>query len=142
MTQNDKCAMPEPTIGVMTLTGFSVSRCGECVRLGLTDEKGQSRNLLLPFPCLGMLLMTLPDMIDQAIRARTADPTMRHVYPLERCRIEVSQGTNQLIIGLSTGGGFEVRFALSVSEGQEIGERLVQAARLLQGKSTPSLELH
>jgi hypothetical protein len=124
-------AGPAMTVAVSALTHFEVSPCGSCVRLGLLDHQGEAKGLALPFRCLGMLLMTLPSMIEQAIRRQSMDPTMRHVFPLEGWEVEVARGTGQAVLVLSTGNGFKVRFALPRQNAIEIGEKLKACSELL-----------
>ena len=124
---------PEATLGVETLTEFTVSPCGTCVRLGLVDAQGGACGLVLPFRCLGMLLMTLPKVIERAIQAQSSDPAMRHVFQLDSWSMEAEVGGFQLIVGLSAGDGFEgaVRHVRSGCPGDRRGA--MQSAELLVG---------
>ena len=125
--------LPEATLGVETLTEFTVSPCGTCVRLGLVDAQGGACGLVLPFRCLGMLLMTLPKVIERAIQAQSSDPALRHVFQLDGWSMEAEIGGFQLIMGLSAGDGFKVRFAMSAADARAIGGELMQSAELLGG---------
>jgi hypothetical protein len=121
-------APPASELAIATLTGFTISPCGHCVRLGMQDSSGIERGLALPFPCLGMLLMTLPKMIEEALKRQTTDPTMRHVFPLEDWDVEIAMECGQVVVAMSTGGGFRVRFSVPGTTCAVLATRLGEAA--------------
>ena len=64
----------------------------------------------VPTECLNELLMTLPRLVSQALRARYNDSSLRLVFPAEQWRLEKSDDT-RVILTIGTGGGFEASFA-------------------------------
>jgi hypothetical protein len=77
--------------------------------------------------------MTLPKVIERAIQAQSSDPALRHVFQLDGWSMEAEIGGFQLIMGLSAGDGFKVRFAMSAADARAIGGELMQSAELLGG---------
>ena len=69
-------------LGMSALTHFSVCRSGRHVEIGFTDHTGVPAALQIPQECLAKLLMTLPSMIEAALRRSTGNPTLRQVYEL------------------------------------------------------------
>ena len=67
------------------LTTFAVSPDGSTVSINVTDENSEPGSLVLPAECLRALIMSLPEMMQQALRRRYHDPSLRLVYPLGSC---------------------------------------------------------
>jgi hypothetical protein len=80
--------------------------------------------LALPHQALGMLLMTLPKLIETALRQRTGDASLRHVYPVGAWTLEVATDAQSLLLGLSTPDGFAVSFCLSSEDAHRLGRAL------------------
>jgi hypothetical protein len=74
-------ANPARRHGVRSLTHFSVCCSGRHVEIGFTDDAGEPAALQLPQECLGTLLMTLPRMIEMALRRRSGNADLKQVYP-------------------------------------------------------------
>ena len=53
-----------------SLTDCQIDPSGELFRLNLTGVDGSPASLVLPVECLRSLMMTLPDAIERAVRAR------------------------------------------------------------------------
>ena len=108
-----------------TLIDFVISPDGSRISINVTDENAKPGSLILPSECLHALLMSMPAMVQQALRHRHRDPSLRLVYPLGDWRLEMSTEPEKLILTLSTSDGFAVAFAVT---GAEL-ERFAQAAK-------------
>src|SRR6266851_1637481 len=64
------------------LTTWQVDSAGEAFRLNFESVDGQPASLTLPAECLRALLMTLPQLTAQALRAKYRDDTLKVVYPV------------------------------------------------------------
>lgn len=98
------------------LTTFVVAPDGSTISINVTDENSRPGSLVLPADCLRALIMTLPAMMQQALRRRYHDPSLRLVYPLGNWRLETSTEPGKLILTLSASDGFEVAFAVTEDE--------------------------
>jgi hypothetical protein len=89
---------------------------------------------VLPAECLQAMIMSLPEMMRQALQRRYRDPSLRLVYPVGDWRLEGSTEPGKLILTLSTGDGFAVSFALAADQLAHIAyaaRRTGRAATLL-----------
>ena len=91
-------------LGMNALTHFSVCRSGKHVEIGFTDHAGEPVALQLPQECLSMLLMTLPSIIEAALRRRTGNPELRQVYPLGDWQLHLGSEPESIIISLAVIG--------------------------------------
>ena len=107
------------------LTTYDVDTNGEFARLHLKDRSGQACTLVLPTESLTQLLMSLPGMVQKALRNRHGDDSLRLAHPLEGYNVEVGEtsttGDRQYILTLSTSGGFAVSFSGSSSDMASLG---------------------
>lgn len=103
------------------LTTFDVSPDGKSFRLSFTGTDGQPAAIRLPTECLNQLLMTLPSLVSQALRARYKDSSLRVVFPAAEWRLE-SSDDSRLILTIGTGGGFEASFIFERNHLRDIGE--------------------
>ncbi|HVA12028.1 MAG TPA: hypothetical protein VNF99_02145 [Stellaceae bacterium] len=110
------------TIRASKLTTFSVAPDGASISLGVADDRGAASDLVLPTSCLQALVMTLPEMAQQALRRKYADPAVRLVFPVDNWAIETSQSGDRLILTLATADGFRASFALSTDEMARIAD--------------------
>jgi hypothetical protein len=113
-------------LGVQSLTHFSVCCSGRHVEVGFTDQTGEPVALELPQECLSTLLMTLPRMIEMALRRRTGNPELRQVYPLGGWQLHLGSEPHSLIISLATPDGFSVSFCAPFEQAAELGEALAR----------------
>ncbi len=88
------------------LTNVDLASDGSCVRFNLTDENDRAAALELPLECINQMLMTLPHVINQALRSRHQDSSFRLVFPLGDWRLERISGDRRLILTLATDDGF------------------------------------
>ncbi len=98
---------------VQELTTFIVANDGAQLHMNFTCQDVGQVSLSFPTECLQGLMMTLPQMMNQAIRTRYRDQSLRLVYPAENIRIELSSDPKTLIVTLTTPDGFEVSFGLT-----------------------------
>ena len=94
------------------LTTWQVDAGGEAFRLNFEGADGQPISLTLPSDCLRALLMTLPRLTAQALRAKYRDDTLKVVYPVGKWSLQVASDGAHRILTLCTPDGFEVSFAL------------------------------
>jgi hypothetical protein len=110
------------TIRAKHLTTFSVAADGARVAIGVVDEEGQAGTLMLPVECLRAAMMTLPEMMRQALRLQHGDSSLRLVYPVSGWEVEQSTQLDTFIVTLRTPDGFHVSFAMTANDLREIGE--------------------
>ncbi len=94
------------------LTTCQVDSAGEAFRLNFESADGQAASLTLPSECLKALLMTLPRLTAQALRAKYRDETLKVVYPVGDWSLHLASDGVHRILTLGTPDGFEVSFAL------------------------------
>lgn len=104
------------------LTTFSVAPDGTRIAIGVADEEGQAGALMLPVECLKALMMTLPEMMRQALQLQHGDPSLRLVYPVASWELEQSTQPRTFIVTLRTPDGFHVSFAMTANDLRQIGE--------------------
>lgn len=104
------------TIHANKLTTFSVGADGATVSIGVADESGEPSALVLPTACLQALVMTLPEMAQQALQRKFGDPSIRLVFPVENWTLETSDNADRLILTFATADGFSASFALFPGE--------------------------
>lgn len=99
------------------LTTCAVAADGAHVRLNFKSEHGRPTSLTLPTDLLQQLIMTLPQLLSNALKAQFSNDYLRAVFPLGSWRIEQAAGVvRQFILTLRTPDGFEVAFSLSVPD--------------------------
>jgi hypothetical protein len=95
-----------------SLTTCHIAPDGSSIRLSFETTGGQTATITLPLHCIQQLLMTLPNAVSVAIRAKHGDDSLRLVFPLGNWKLEKASGAPGLILTLNTAGGFEVAFSL------------------------------
>jgi hypothetical protein len=110
------------------LTNVDLASDGSCVRFNLTDVNDRSAALELPIECINQMLMTLPHVINRALRSLHRDDSFRLVFPLGAWRLERVAGDERLILSLATDDGFEVSFVISTVEIARMQETVSAAA--------------
>ena len=104
-------------IQAKSLTTFDVNAEGTNVQINVQDVDDLLASLQLPTQCLNQLLMTIPRMLQAALRNSGGDRNLRLVHPINCFTIERGErnadGELQFILTLDTGGGFYVSFSAS-----------------------------
>ncbi len=108
-----------------TLTTCDITADGRNISLGFVDSGGQTRAIHLPIDQAGSLAMTLPALIERALKLSFGDETLRYTYPLGSWKFEHARDHAQGIVTLSTTDGFSVSFSLRKGQQHELGEALV-----------------
>jgi hypothetical protein len=124
-------------LGVDKLTHFSVCCSGRHVEVGFTDQMGEPVSLELPQDCLSALLMTLPRMIELALRRRTGNPALRQVYPLGDWQLHLGSEPESMIISLATPDGFSVSFCAPFEQATELGAALARPEQTEDAEPSP-----
>jgi hypothetical protein len=116
-------------ITASALTTFEVALDGSSVRLNLLDQQGRSAAVTLPTRCVNHLLMTVPRMVETALRNSQGDESLRYVHPMESFTLELASsspgGGPQLILTITTGGGFAASFAGGEQVMTQLGHALI-----------------
>jgi hypothetical protein len=132
-------------INAAELTTYDVDPDGKFVRLHIRDASGQPGTIILPIDCLTQLLMSLPAMVQKALRNRHGDDSLRLAHPLESFNVELGEtsttGDRQYILTLSTAGGFAVSFSGSATDLSSLGAAICTDVLPLAQHSTPSRRL-
>jgi hypothetical protein len=120
-------------INGITLTTFEVAPDGSMVSINVTDASSKPGTLVLPSECLQAMIMSLPEMMQQALQRRYRDPSLRLVYPMADWRLEASTKPGEVILSLSTRDGFAVSFVLAAEQ----LERIAAAGQSAHHATTP-----
>jgi hypothetical protein len=96
-----------------TLADCSVAPDGNEVHLNLFDAQGVPVALRFSLEQIGSLAMTLPTLLERAIRARYQDDRLRYVYTLGNWTIEAASNPDVVILNLSTKDGFSASFGVA-----------------------------
>jgi hypothetical protein len=110
-----------------TLTTYQVDSTGESFRLNFESIDGQPSSVTLPVECLNSLLMTLPGLLEQALKTKYRDDTLKLVYPTGGWSLEAAGGLNGFILTLNTPDGFKVSFALTPEDADGLATSLGEA---------------
>jgi hypothetical protein len=113
-------------IKVRSLRTCEVATDGGAISLGFEDMAGNLAAVSMSLNQAGALIMTLPALLETALRTRYGDQSLRYAYPLASWVIEQSTDTTQRIITLETEDGFKVRFSIPKAEQSPLGEALTQ----------------
>ncbi len=105
-----------------TLTSFDVAPDGDTVRLNVLDRQGTEGALELPAQVVNQLLMSLPQVIERALRNKHGNEALQLVHALECFRVDLGEpdenGSPRYVLTLRTHGGYEVPFAMT---GNQLG---------------------
>jgi hypothetical protein len=99
-------------IALKELTTCGVQPDGEALELNFIDQNGAQVCLQVPFDHAQAMAMTLPRLLEAALKQVTGNPQARYVFPLGRWSVETASDDNCLITTLSTEDGFEVSFGM------------------------------
>ncbi len=135
--------MAEHQINAAALTTFDVASDGSHVRMHIRDQEGQPASLILPAKCLNQLLMTLPTMVQTALRNRHGNDTTRLVHRIDECTLESGEvdarGVQQLILTMIS-GGFAASYASSPETLASIARSILnQIPGLVESETAPRL---
>ncbi len=122
-------------LAVRALTTCAVSANGNAVRLNLESTDGGKLALEVPLACAQQLVMTLPKLLTRALRAQSADDSLRAVFPLSAWKLETAAQAGYLILTLSTPDEFDVSFTLT----EKVIDELVSSLDTHHAISTPFL---
>ncbi|MEW6644109.1 MAG: hypothetical protein AB1586_26620 [Pseudomonadota bacterium] len=106
------------------LTTCSVAADGTLISLGFLDAAGRPASVNLPVEQAGSLAMTLPVLIQRALRQRYRDASLRYTFPLTSWRFERSSDPATTIVTLGTADGFGICFSIARELRSELGEAL------------------
>jgi hypothetical protein len=103
-------------LSVQSLTTCEVAADGHSICINLKDAHGRPASLILPTDCAHQLIMTLPQLLSNALKPEASDDSVRAVFPLGFWRLERAGGENAYILTLRTTDGFDVSFSLSAGD--------------------------
>jgi hypothetical protein len=112
-------------IETKSLTACEVTPDGSAILLGFVDTDGKPATIRLSLNQVGALAMTLPELINKALRLRFDDQSLRYAYPLASWTVERSSDPATGMVTLSTVDGFTVCFSMRRELQGELGEALV-----------------
>jgi hypothetical protein len=113
-------------IKVKALTTCEVAADGGAISLGFEDAAGNPAAVSVSLNQVGALIMTLPGLLEAALKARYGDQSLRYAYPLASWVIEQATDTSRRIVTLETEDGFKVRFSIPKDEQSLLGEALTR----------------
>jgi hypothetical protein len=106
------------------LTTCRVAADGQSVSLGFVDRGGECASVNFPIEQIGALAMTLPALMEKALRTRYQDDSLRYAFPLGSWTCEPASDPATSIVTLRTPDGFSVCFSLPRHQLNEIGEAM------------------
>lgn len=107
------------------LTTCEIAPDGQVISLGFVDASGKPAAIKLPVEQVGALVMTLPMLIEQALRRKFGDDSLRYAYPLGSWTFEQSPDPQTSIVTLRTTDGFGVCFSLQRQQQDALGEAFI-----------------
>lgn len=111
-------------IDVQALAEFNIEPDGRSVTLQVVDAMGSPIKLNLQVDQLGQLAMTLPNLIDAAIRRQYGDSSCRFTYPIESWMVEQAIDPSLVILTMRTTDGFGVSFSMPRSKAEEMADSI------------------
>ena len=106
------------------LTTCGVVKDGGAVHIDLVSIAGHSVSIEMPIEQAESVIMTLPRLLSNAVRARTGDPQARFVFSIDQWMLESTHDAQCLLVTLKTADGFEVTFGIPFSHCQALGDAL------------------
>lgn len=122
-------------IDVKALTTYAISENGESVALNLRDVSGTEQSLRFPLSELGNLVMTLPGLIESALRRQYRDASFRFAYPVGSWSVEEAEA-GALILTLRTVDGFGVSFSMARGNAERLGSSIATGASTARALTT------
>jgi hypothetical protein len=122
-------------IDVKALTTYAISEDGESVALKLQDATGAEQSLRFPLSELGNLVMTLPGLIESALRRQYCDASFRFAYPVGSWSVEEAEA-GALILTLRTVDGFGVSFSMARGNAERLGNSIATGALTARALTT------
>jgi hypothetical protein len=116
-------------IEVQALTTYKVDEDGQGVALGIKDTSGTMATLRMKVSELGNLVMTLPSIIEAALRRQYRDTSLRYTYPLGSWLVEPASDPAYLIVTMRTADGFGVSFSLPRQRAAQLGQAISTGVR-------------
>jgi hypothetical protein len=95
------------------LIAYDIAPDGSRFRMRFKCQDGSDCAVSFPHDCLKSLMMTLPRIMAQAMRAKYRDDMLRLVYPADTIRLEQSSDPKTVILTFVTTDKFAVSFSLS-----------------------------
>jgi hypothetical protein len=111
-------------IDVQALSTYRIGEGGDTISLDLVGADDQKVTLEMDVDQIGMLVMTLPSLIETALKRRFRDASLRYSYPAGRCTVEQASDPDALIVTMQTADGFGVSFTVSQERAKELSEAL------------------
>lgn len=111
-------------IDVKALTTYQISEDGQTVALKVIDETGAETSLTFGIGVLGNLVMTLPGLIDAALKRQYRDTSFRFAYPIGSWSIEEAIDPGSVIVTLRTQDGFGVSFSMGRCNAEKLGHSM------------------
>lgn len=111
-------------VDVKQLSDYAVAADGQSISLGVVDANNCNIQLTMDVDQLGMLVMTLPGLIERALRAKYRDATLRYCHPTGTYMVEQASDPNSLIVTMRTPDGFGVSFSMSRAQADVLGDAL------------------
>jgi hypothetical protein len=112
------------------LTTFDVAPDGQTVSINVADDDATPGSLVLAAECLKGLIMTLPEMMRQALWKKHRDSSLRLVYPVSDWEVEESEVPGTLILTLRTPDGFHMSFGVSPDALKRIADTSADSEQL------------
>jgi hypothetical protein len=115
-------------IDFKALTTCEVAADGRSISIGFVDGDGNAGAIRLSVNQVGTLAMTIPALLEKALRARFGDASLRYAYPLASWTVEHSSDPATRMITMRTVDGFNVSYSMPPAEQDELGKALADGA--------------
>jgi hypothetical protein len=103
-------------IDVNALLDYEVAGDGSHVRLKLANAQSDLVDVTLPIECLKQLVLSMPVILEQALRALCQDPALRLVHTVKLWTIERASDPNDLILSFKTPDHFSISFCVDQAD--------------------------
>jgi hypothetical protein len=97
-------------VDVNALLDYEVAADGSHVRLKLANDLGNQVNVTLPIECLKQLVLSLPVILEQTLRALHQNPALRLVHTVKLWTVERASDQKNLILSFRTPDHFSISF--------------------------------
>jgi hypothetical protein len=103
-------------VDVNALLDYEVAADGSHVRLNLANDLGNQVNVTLPIECLKQLVLSLPVILEQTLRALHQNPALRLVHTVKLWTVERASDQKNLILSFRTPDHFSISFRVDQAD--------------------------
>jgi hypothetical protein len=103
-------------VDVNAVLDYEVAADGSHVRLNLANDQGNPVDVALPIECLKQLVLSMPVILEQTLRALYQNPALRLVHTVKLWTIERASDPQALILSFKTPDHFSISFRVDQAD--------------------------